>query len=181
MLRFFLGIDKHAFLLYIARRHFTSTKREEIVAEKLRIKKYTNRRLYDTDKNAYVTLHHVEGIIKQGRQVEVIDATSKEDVTAFILTQIILEEAKNKNVLLPVPLLHLLIQYGDTLLTEFFEKHLQQIIKSYIACKVSVDEQFVRWLDLSMNLTDAAKKTLFEMTPLKTILETFAESPAQKK
>jgi polyhydroxyalkanoate synthesis regulator protein len=102
-------------------------------------------------------------------------------VTAFILTQIILEEAKNKNVLLPVPLLHLLIQYGDTLLTEFFEKHLQQIIKSYIACKVSVDEQFVRWLDLSMNLTDAAQKTLFEMTPLKTILETFAESPAQKK
>jgi len=76
LLPFYLGIDNHSFLLYIARRHFTFTKREDHMAEKLRIKKYTNRRLYDTEKNAYVTLHHVE----------VIDATSKEDVTAFIPT-----------------------------------------------------------------------------------------------
>ena len=57
-------------------------------------KKYSNRRLYDTERNAYVTLSHVGDLIKQGREVEVVDASTHEDVTAFVLTQIVLEEAK---------------------------------------------------------------------------------------
>ena len=61
--------------------------------EKVILKKYANRRLYDTERSAYVTLNEVAELIKTGRQVEVIDAKTKEDVTAFILTQILLEEA----------------------------------------------------------------------------------------
>lgn len=64
------------------------------MTDKLIIKKYNNRRLYDTEKNSYVTLSQVSDVIKQGRQVEVVDAKTKEDVTAFILTQVLLEEAK---------------------------------------------------------------------------------------
>jgi len=61
------------------------------------LKKYANRRLYDTEKSAYVTLKQVADYIHDGRQVRIMDAKTEEDVTAFILTQIVLEEAKNKN------------------------------------------------------------------------------------
>jgi polyhydroxyalkanoate synthesis repressor PhaR len=79
----------------------------------------------------------VADLIRQGRQVEVVDAKTKEDVTAFILTQIILEEAKNKNFLLPIPMLHLIIQYGDNILGDFFEKYLQQMITTYVELSAS--------------------------------------------
>jgi len=135
-----------------------------------------NRRLYDTEKNAYVTLNQVADLIKQGRQVEVIDAKTKEDVTAFILTQIVLEEARRRNVLLPVPLLHMIIQYGETVLGDFFDRYLQQIIRNYLAYKVSVDEQFGKWLDLGVHMTEAAKKTMAgTMSPFNSILSLFPD------
>ena len=67
----------------------------EVMAEKVLLKKYANWRLYDTEQSKYVTLTEVTQLIRNGRQVEVIDAKTKEDVTAFILTQILLEQAKN--------------------------------------------------------------------------------------
>jgi len=125
------------------------------MAERILIKKYPNRRLYDTEQSTYVSVNQVADMIRQGRQVEVIDAKTKEDVTAFILTQIILEEARNKNALLPVPLLHLIIQYGDNVLNEFFEKYLQQTITNYLAFRSAFDEQFSKWLDLGTGLFSA--------------------------
>jgi len=151
------------------------------MTDKLIIKKYNNRRLYDTEKNAYVTLSQISDVIKQGRQVEVIDAKTKEDVTAFILTQVLLEEAKKKNFLLPVPLLHLMIQFGETVLSEFFEKYLQQVIRNYLAHKSSVDEQFKQWLDLSTSLVDQAKKSIPTISPFKSIFDLFPESPQQRE
>ncbi|MBM4271713.1 MAG: transcriptional regulator [Deltaproteobacteria bacterium] len=151
------------------------------MTDKLIIKKYNNRRLYDTEKNTYVTLNHLSEVIKQGRQVEVIDVKTRDDVTAFTLTQIILEEARKKNFLLPVPLLHLMIQFGETVLSEFFEKYLQQIIKNYLAFKSSVDEQFERWLDLSVNLADQAKKSLPPLSPLKSVFSLMAEPVEQRE
>ncbi len=139
--------------------------------DKLIIKKYNNRRLYDTEKNVYVTLNQVAKEIKQGREVEVVDAKTKEDVTAFILTQILLEEAKTKNFLLPVPILHLMIRLGDTMLSEFFEKHLPQIIENYLSLKTSMDKEFEKWLDLSLGITDQAKKSFTTLSPLKSILD----------
>ena len=106
-------------------------------------------------------------LIRQGRQLEVIDASTQEDVTAFVLTQIVLEEAKKKNLLLPVSLLHLFIQYGETVVNEFFEKYLQQTLRSYLAYKASFDEQFARWLDLGANLTGTAQKVFQDLPFLK--------------
>ena len=105
------------------------------------------------EKSAYVTLNQVADLIRQGRRVEVVDAKSKEDVTASILSQIILEEAKNKNILLPVPVLHLIIQYGDNVLGEFFEKYLQQMIQTYLAHKHAVDDQFKKWLEMGQDFS----------------------------
>jgi polyhydroxyalkanoate synthesis repressor PhaR len=150
------------------------------MTEKLLLKKYPNRRLYDTEKSVYVSLNHVADLIKQGREVQVVDAKSNEDVTAFILTQIILEEARNKHILLPVSLLHLIIRYGENELSEFFEKHLQQTIKNYLIYKHSADEQFKKWLEVGMDLSVAAQKTLTDLSPFKSVLELFAQSAKPK-
>jgi polyhydroxyalkanoate synthesis repressor PhaR len=143
------------------------------MAGKLLLKKYANRRLYDTEQSTYVSLNHVAELIKQGRQVEVIDAKTKEDVTGFILTQIVLEEARKKNALLPVPLLHLLIQYGENVLAEFFDKYLQQTINNYLAYKHTADEQFSKWLDFGFDLSDKAQKAMTSMTPFKSFFDLF--------
>ena len=61
------------------------------------LKKYANRRLYDTQQSVYVTSSDVAGIIRREKRIKAIDAGTKEDVTAFVLTQIILDEAKKNN------------------------------------------------------------------------------------
>ncbi|MDD3581400.1 MAG: polyhydroxyalkanoate synthesis regulator DNA-binding domain-containing protein [Desulfobacca sp.] len=143
------------------------------MAEKVLLKKYSNRRLYDTEQSAYVTLRQVAEMIRQGRQVEVIDAKTEEDVTAFILTQIILEEAKNKHALLPVSLLHLVIRYGETVLSEFFEKYLQQTLRNYLTYKAAVDEQFRKWLDLGLDFSALAQQTMTGLPPFNPFMEFF--------
>ena len=147
--------------------------------DKVKLKKYGNRRLYDMEKSAYVTLNQVADLIRQGRQVEVVDAKTKEDVTASILSQIILEEAKNKNILLPVPVLHLIIQYGDNVLGEFFEKYLQQMIQTYLAHRHAVDDQFKKWLEMGQDFSNMAG-----LSPFKSFFDqfsSFSDKQEQKK
>jgi polyhydroxyalkanoate synthesis repressor PhaR len=133
------------------------------------------------EKSKYVTLNQVADLIRQGRQVEVIDAKTNEDVTAFILTQIVLEEAKNKNFLLPIPMLHLIIQYGDNILGEFFEKYLQQMITTYVAHKNAVDEQFKKWLELGLDYSNMAQKTMSGLTPFKSFFDQFSVMAGKEK
>jgi polyhydroxyalkanoate synthesis repressor PhaR len=136
------------------------------------------------EKSAYVTLNQVADLIRQGRRVEVVDAKSKEDVTASILSQIILEEAKNKNILLPVPVLHLIIQYGDNVLGEFFEKYLQQMIQTYLAHKHAVDDQFKKWLEMGLDFSNITQKTMAGFSPFKSFFDEFssyANKQEQKK
>ena len=80
------------------------------------VKKYANRRLYNTKTSAYVTLDHLAQMVKDGTEFEVQDARTGEDITRQILTQIIVEEeAKGQN-LLPIQFLRQLIHfYGDQL------------------------------------------------------------------
>ena len=128
-------------------------------------KKYANRRIYDTHASGYVTLEELAEVVRRGGEVKVVDAKTKEDVTAFILTQIVLEKARRKNALLPAPALHLIIQYGDNVLLEFFDTYLQQIARNYIQYKKSVDAQFKRWLDLGMDLSPASRGGASETNP----------------
>ncbi len=64
-----------------------------------------------------------------------------------------------------------MIRYGNTVLGEFFEKHLQQIIESYIKYRSAVDEQFRKWLDLSSRISDPA--ALYKLDPFKSIFDMF--------
>lgn len=129
------------------------------MTEKVQLKKYSNRRLYDANKSAFVTLSQVAEMVREGRQVEVVDVETKEDVTSYILTQIVLEEAKKNTSLLPLSLLYLIIRYGETL-SEFFENYLELTFKNYLAYKASVDEQFKKWLTLGMDFSAMAQTTM---------------------
>jgi len=144
------------------------------------LKKYANRRLYDTEKSVYVTLNQVADYIRDGRSVAIIDAKTEEDVTAFILTQIVLEEAKNKNALLPAPLLHLIIRYGDNLLGEFFEKYLHQIFQNFVTHKQAMDGQFQQWIEMGLDMSQAAQKSFSEINPFQSFFDPLGRS-AQKK
>jgi polyhydroxyalkanoate synthesis repressor PhaR len=78
------------------------------------IKKYANRRLYDTESSSYITLDHLSTMTRAGREFKVIDAKSGDDITHSVLTQIIVEEETRGTTLLPVSFLRQLIaMYGD--------------------------------------------------------------------
>jgi polyhydroxyalkanoate synthesis repressor PhaR len=80
------------------------------------IKKYANRRLYDTSTSQYVTLDHLRELVKDGTDFQVLDAKSGEDLTRGVLAQIIFEEEARGANLLPVDFLRQLISYyGDSL------------------------------------------------------------------
>ena len=140
------------------------------------LKKYSNRRLYDTEKSMYVALAQVAELVRSGRQVKIVDAKTGEDVTAFILTQIILEEAKKRNILLPVPLLTLIIRHGDNILQEFFEKYLEQTVQGYIAYRGEMDRQFGKWLEFGRDFSDMARKAMSAVEPFRSMYE---KSPAE--
>jgi len=73
------------------------------------IKKYANRRLYNTESSSYITLEHLAEMVRQKREFKVIDAKSGEDITHSVLTQIIMEEEARGSTMLPVNFLRQLI------------------------------------------------------------------------
>ncbi|HUI21479.1 MAG TPA: polyhydroxyalkanoate synthesis repressor PhaR [Methylocella sp.] len=100
------------------------------------IKKYANRRLYNTDTSSYITLEDLAAIVKKGDDFVVFDAKSGEDITRSVLTQIIFEqEGKNGQSLLPITFLRQLIRfYGDSM---------QMLVPSYLEFTIGklVNEQ----------------------------------------
>ena len=81
------------------------------------IKKYANRRLYNTETSSYITLDHLALMTREGREFRVVDARSDEDITHNVLTQIIMEEeGRGDKPMLPVNFLRQLISmYGDSM------------------------------------------------------------------
>ena len=78
------------------------------------IKKYANRRLYDTESSSYITLEKLAQMVRQKRQFKVVDAKSGEDITRSVLAQIIMDEEARGTNMLPVNFLRQLIGlYGD--------------------------------------------------------------------
>jgi polyhydroxyalkanoate synthesis repressor PhaR len=80
------------------------------------IKKYANRRLYNTETSSYITLDHLAAMTREGRDFKVIDAKTEDDITHNVLTQIIMEEESRGQTMLPVNFLRQLISlYGDSM------------------------------------------------------------------
>ena len=84
--------------------------------EPIIIKKYANRRLYNTETSSYITLEHLAAMTREGREFKVVDAKSGDDITHSVLTQIIMEEETRGQTMLPVSFLRQLIgMYGDSM------------------------------------------------------------------
>lgn len=89
---------------------------EDAQAKPITIKKYANRRLYNTATSSYVTLDHLAEMVKDGVEFAVFDAKSGEDITRSVLTHIIVEQENKGQNLLPISFLrHLISFYGDSL------------------------------------------------------------------
>jgi len=95
------------------------------------IKKYGNRRLYDTSSSAYVNLEDLAKMVRNGTDVQVVDATSGEDLTRVTLTQIIVEDAKDQPTGLPLELLKQLIVASDHVGKEFIMWYLKSAFDAY--------------------------------------------------
>lgn len=98
------------------------------------VKKYGNRRLYDTTESAYITLDDLAERIRAGESVTVVDAKSGKDLTQQTLAHIILD-SRGGSKLLPVPLLEELIRMGDASLAEFFGMYVSGALQVYQSAK----------------------------------------------
>jgi polyhydroxyalkanoate synthesis repressor PhaR len=110
--------------------------------KRVTIKKYANRRLYDTESSSYITLDRLAAMIREGRDFEVVDAKSGEDITHQVLTQIIVDEESRGSTMLPVNFLRQLIGlYGGQMqgavspyleaAMEAFEKNQQAVAGAF--------------------------------------------------
>ena len=100
------------------------------------VKKYGNRRLYDTDESRYITMDELAARIRDGARVQVVDAKSNKDLTQQTLAHIILE-SRGASKLLPVPLLEQLIRMGDGALAEFFGLYISSALEMYLHAKAN--------------------------------------------
>lgn len=87
------------------------------------IKRYQNRKLYDTDASCYVTLDEIAEMIQQGEEVTVVDNRNQKDITAATLTQIIFEKQKRSDMPVPISTLRHIIQHGDGSFSSFLSKN----------------------------------------------------------
>jgi len=95
------------------------------------IKKYENRRLYDTSTSRYVNLEDVARMVREGMELQVVDARSGEDLTRVVLTQVIMEDAKGHESGLPLELLRKLIMASDRATHDFLSWYLSTVTDMY--------------------------------------------------
>jgi polyhydroxyalkanoate synthesis repressor PhaR len=113
------------------------------------IKRYGNRRLYNTETGSYVNYQDLIKLIRDGHDIKVIDSGTKEDVTKSILIQVLLEEEKNKNSMLPVEFLFQLIRSQEEQIHDFFTNYLSTSFEAYMKTKQEFDRRFRGWLEMS--------------------------------
>lgn len=111
--------------------------------ERVLIKKYSNRKLYDLNRSRYITLEEIAELIRQGGQVKIVGAETQEDLTNITLVQILLEEEKRRN-LLPVPFLHQLIKYGE-MYQDFFRQYLASNLDAMISMQRESEKGIKQW------------------------------------
>ncbi len=108
------------------------------------IKKYANRRLYNTAASSYVTLDHLSEMVREGTDFIVLDAKSGDDITRSVLTQIIFEQESRGQNLLPVTFLRKLIRFYGDQMQGFLPPYLEMSMESFSKGQEQMREQFSR-------------------------------------
>jgi polyhydroxyalkanoate synthesis repressor PhaR len=115
------------------------------------IKRYTNRKLYDTVESRYVTLDEIAAMIKEGTEVRIVDNRTKEDLTSVTLAQIIFEEEKKKNQM-PLSVLREIIRHPGESISGFIQKEVTPRV-------ASIREEAESRLDKLLRRDEATGKT----------------------
>jgi polyhydroxyalkanoate synthesis repressor PhaR len=124
------------------------------------IKKYGNRRMYDTAGSRYVNLDDIAELVREGRDVKVVDAKTGQDLTRVALTQIITEDAKDKPTGLPLELLRQLIVASDEVRQEFVMWYLKSAFDTYQKVQDAVQSRLGEVQSAILSPVDMMKKFL---------------------
>ncbi len=108
------------------------------------VKRYSNRKLYDVQESRYVTLEELEELIRSGKEIAVVDASTGEDLTSVTLAQIILENERAGRAALPTAFLHQLIKHGEAW-QEFVQRSLRASMEGVITSHREADRIFRKW------------------------------------
>jgi polyhydroxyalkanoate synthesis repressor PhaR len=132
-------------------------------------KKYSNRRLYDTQTKRYVTLQDISTTIKEGNTVVVTDKENNKDITSQVLTQIVLQQYQH---LFSSELLHQLIKLPQYYIQEYVNGFLKSGVEAYVEYSNALTEQFNNWLNIGLPINNEKAETiLLEFT--KQFLQSF--------
>jgi len=121
-------------------------KREK--TDQIIIKRYGNRRLYNTETSSYVNYQDLIKLIRDGHDIQVIDSRTKQDVTKAVLMQVILEEEKNQKSLLPLPFLVQIIRSQEEAAHDFFKNYLASSFEAYLKTREEFQRRFRGLLEM---------------------------------
>jgi len=132
------------------------------MAEERVIKKYTNRRLYDTTESRYIALDDIRQLVADGVPFRVIDATGGDDITRSILLQIIVEQEDKGQPILSTRLLEQIILYYGNNLQAFVGTYLEKSMDSFVSQQQALQDQMEHMLKMAPSsvLKDMAERNL---------------------
>lgn len=132
------------------------------------IRKYSDRRLYDTGASRYVTLGDIARMVRDGIEVRVVDGRTGKDITHIIMTQIIVEDAKERKIALPLQLLTQIVRASDKATHDFLSWYLDNAFELYRKTQGTV----------TTGLSEAKKVALNPLGFVTNLLGGQAQSPA---
>lgn len=136
------------------------SKKTEENSDALIIKRYGNRRLYNTETKSYVNYQDLAKIVRDGNDIKVIDSKTKEDVTKAVLIQMILEEEKNDKTVLPTEFLFQILRTREDSLQDFFKNHLSASFNAYLKTKEEFDNRFRSILEMAVSAPQMWEKMI---------------------
>jgi polyhydroxyalkanoate synthesis repressor PhaR len=149
------------------------------------IKKYANRRLYNTASSTYVTLEDLAGMVKRGIDFTVRDAKTGEDITRSVLTQIIFEEENKGHNLLPIKFLRQLIRFYGDQLQAFVPRYLEMSLEQLARGQQQLRDQFLNSLGVSpepfKGIDEQVKRNMALFEDAMKMFNPFAAAPPEAK
>jgi len=144
------------------------------------IKKYANRRLYNTSSSSYVTLEELAHLLRAGKEFVVFDAKSGDEITRSVLTQIILEEDSKGRNLLPVPFLRQLIGFYDDNMHAMLPRYLEATMDHFIQNQEQLQRYFEGTMGRFFPVNQINDMTRQNMALLQQATSMFSPFPAPK-
>ncbi|EKM98858.1 MULTISPECIES: polyhydroxyalkanoate synthesis repressor PhaR [Acidocella] len=145
------------------------------------VKKYANRRLYNTESSSYITLENLAEMVRNNRDFVVYDAKSGDDITRSVLTQIIVEEEGKGNALLPTTFLRQLIGVYGTEMPGLMPKYLEQAMANFMRQQESVRETVTKTFGPFMppGVEDMGRRNMAMMERAMTLFSPFYGNEAK--